>query len=761
MNEAVRRVLARDSLLMMAIDADEAVGIVGQREMLAKLVRDEDTLFEVALRHHLEATAPDRQWSEQARAWRCAGIIVRFSDMVGIPARKPAGWAEHTATDMHEQSLRVLIAEDEARPMDLNQHTIHRFLAARDLRLDGRLREAIELSRVRPQEVYAGGAEGYLGYLLFEAAAAHLELGQGDRVADVLSGADEHWRSRAAASTGRYRTDFVRALAHWGSPAANADLVTAFTRVQRRTALDGPGRDLEELSVTLTRAEHLAEYPAADRDRAKTVLLARRALQLADRVQGRWRVVARSRAPLAVVFQRIYGDIARLAAGCAQEGAAELGLRVVLSAKQTGFAARMRADRRLLNPDVEDIIENIVLVEDGPPGGVLGTEPDPDELDRLRFQLAEAVSPMLADTVLPVPAELDRLFDRIGDRFALDYVELADSRGVPRLFRCLIRPDRRITFERCRPSRSSVDYFAEVRRTGRLTRDFVTAGKDEVDTGFDWLRLARELLPADLLVELAAADPDHPLELVISTHSWLSLVPWPALEIAAAGTRLIERAVVTQTPVFTCLQHRQPPPVTGEALVRLVGRTGETAGAGVNVERERLAWGLGPGMAGVPVSSCAIAGPGPLRPLGGKLAEALRGRQRWGFAHLASHGNGEGLAQYLRIPGETLSFGLALTLDWPESVLMASCHVGRVVNVTGAEPLSLVMALLSGGARCVVAGLSSIDDDGTGKVAEHIVRAIRSDTPVSLAVALRDAQRAAVEAGEPVRNWALLGAYVQ
>jgi hypothetical protein len=781
-DEEVRRVLCRDSLLMMAVDADEAVGIVRQRETLARLKRNEATLFEAALEHHHDATLPDRQRHERARAWRYAGIIVQFSDLVGIPVRLSSDWADLTAADMYRESLRQLfddrdVDQPDAVPRELGTYTIHRYLAARGLRLKGDLDDAIDLSQVAPEDVYAGGTDGYLGYLLFEAAAAYVEQGQPDQVGEVLSELNEHWKSRAAASEGRYRTDFARALAAWGTAAATDNLITAFTRVQRRPVIDDSRRDVEELSVTLARAEHLALYPGSDRDRAKAVLLALRALRLADRVQGRWRVVARSRAPLAVVFQRVYGDIALLAAGLDGQPAAELGMRVALSAKQTGFAARMRtdrgqlnADRRLLNPDVEEIIEDIMLAETvDDPASAKPYQRDDDEIDDLRFRLAEAVSPMLADTVLPVPADLGEVRRDIGDRYALDYLEVPDSLAVTRLFRCVVKPGWHIDFEAFMPSERYTGFFAAGRERGWLARgdrDLTVDDEDGVRVEFDWLRLADELLPAALVGDLAGVDPDHPIELLISAHSWLSLVPWAALELAAEGARrarLIERAVLTQTPVFTCLRRESLPPVSGDALVRLVGQSGEEARPedGVNVEQERMAWSLGGGRAGVPLSHGVVAGQEPPQEIGGTLADALRGSKPWGFAHLAAHGGGAGLSQYLRLPGELMSFGLALTLDWPESVLMASCHVGQVVNKTDAEPLSLVMALLIGGARCVVAGISAIDDEGTGRVAERIVRQIRSTTPVPLPVALRNAQREAVDSGEPVQNWALLGAYVQ
>src|SRR5262249_11349303 len=154
------------------------------------------------------------------------------------------------------------------------------------------------------------------------------------------------------------------------------------------------------------------------------VRLGMRALAIADRVRGRWRVIARSRAPLAVVFQRVYGDIALLAARLPGPGAAELGLRVALSAKQTGFAARIRAGRTLMNPLAGGLLDEIVAIEDQPADALVGNEETQAErLRQLRFDLKEAVSPMLADTVLPPPTKLADLIEVIGTRHALDYLE--------------------------------------------------------------------------------------------------------------------------------------------------------------------------------------------------------------------------------------------------------------------------------------------------------------------------------------------------
>jgi CHAT domain-containing protein len=91
---------------------------------------------------------------------------------------------------------------------------------------------------------------------------------------------------------------------------------------------------------------------------------------------------------------------------------------------------------------------------------------------------------------------------------------------------------------------------------------------------------------------------------------------------------------------------------------------------------------------------------------------------------------------------------------------MASCHVGQVVNARDAEPLNFVMAMLTGGARCVVAGIAAISDEETGKVAHHMVGQLQSGQ-CSLDEALRSAQLDAIRRKADEAGWALLAAYIR
>jgi hypothetical protein len=194
--------------------------------------------------------------------------------------------------------------------------------------------------------------------------------------------------------------------------------------------------------------------------------------------------------------------------------------------------------------------------------------------------------------------------------------------------------------------------------------------------------------------------------------------------------------------------------VAGPALVRLVSR----AEGGVDIKQERMAWDLDDGADRVPLSRCVVGPDSSPVELAGRLAAALADETAgWQFVHIASHGDGKGLGQYLRLP-ERLAAGHALGLRWPPSVLMASCHVGQLVNTEDAEPLSFVMALLTGGSRCVVAGIDEIPDMLTGRAASQIVDEIR-EGPVRLEVALRRAQLKALTG--PELAWALLSAYTR
>jgi hypothetical protein len=783
----VHRVIARDDLLMTAALADEAVSIVGHQVSLARLTRDDPSLFVIALDHYLKSAQEGKHWSTRMQAWDSAAVIVRFGEMVGL---RPD--CVFTPRQMHANALAENVADGDSQlDRALAAGVIYRYHAARDLRLTGDSDAALSLVMRPVTKLYGTGAEPHMAHYLFERGANHLATGQAGQIADALLEWDDYWeKTRAKGYSTRYRFDFIRALAYWDSGEHDPDDVLAHLDLALRRLRQGervpvvaangelrPSDDdhgVRELSVILTKAEFLAAHAGSAAARIQAVALARRAVGIANDVRGRMRVIARSRAPLAAAFRRLYGDIALLAdrlGTAGVPGAAELGLQVALTAKQTGFAARMRADRGLMNDFVQGVLDEIVDIEnetDDSPTSVRTADERTRRLGELHFKLRERVSSMLAETVLPSRVDVGDLITKLGPRSALDYLELPntlDDRLT--VFRSLVGPGRPALFERFEPAEGVRTFFAARRQSRDLfagvSRDAGPAGAGTGPAPFPGWGSVASVLPDVLRAELAGRPP-APVPLVVSAHSWLSLVPWAALAVDDEGTRLIEHAVLTQTPVLTCLSPAGAPPVEGQALVRLVGSDGRHE-PGVDVSRERTAWGFPAGNGGVRLSSGPLStGEAPKPCTSQRLSDVLVKDAGWAFLHVASHGRAgieeDGLRQVLVIPEQPLTAARALALHWPASVLMASCHVGQVVNAQDAEPLNFVMALLTGGAQCVVAGMAAIADEETGKVAHHIVKAIRGGT-TSLDHALRAAQLDAIERKTDEAGWALLTAYVR
>ena len=764
---AVGRVLARDDLLTLAAAADRAVDIV------ARMDWDGRTLFAMALEHHLRQGEEHSKWALRAQAFDCAAVLVRFAALVG----EDLG-VHPTAEELHEKALAELRDEDSGFVLDRDMTigVFNRYHAARNYRLVKAWDKAMQLVKRPVKDLFGAGAEPHAAHYQYEVGAAYIQQGRAREVRRALQEHDSYWRdTRAAGYSTRYRFVFIKALSEWAvDPAgetAGQLLLDASSRLEDSRKADAREEDMRDLSVLLATAEYLAGQNPSAEQVAEAVRLGRLTLDIANDVRARWKVMARSRAPLAVVFEQVYGDLALLADRLTGPAADELGCLVAISAKQTGLAARVRDGLAFEgNHTIQQILDEIVEIEGSVENPLADTRDT--NLGRLRKDLEADVSPMLADTVFPPPKNMNDVLTALGPRYALDFVELRDTlNDLPMLFRTLIEPDGRVSFDRCRPPLALQDFYQRSRTRSELTREIAAAaqsrdlGRPSSSEAADWRGLAMALLPERLIRKLLRADEAAPVPVLISAHSWLSLIPWAALTIDDDGHRLVERAIIGQTPVLTSLTGELPAVVTGEALLRLVGQDE----GGVNVEQEREAWDFSSGTAGVPLHRCELI-PGEDRPprlQPGLLAAALAEKDAWQFLHVASHGAGKGFDQFLdlgagdpdRDARQIISAAQALGLKWPKAVLMASCHVGLVENMNGREPLSFVMALLIGGARCVVAGIDRIADEGTGAVARAIVKSIRNGG-VSLDVALRNAQLAAVKGHVPEDGWALLNAYI-
>jgi hypothetical protein len=763
----VHRVLARDDLLLLAEDAQRAVGIVRETERLAREVRKGADLFAVALEDHM-GRAKSPRFAVRIQALDYAATLIRFCQLLGIPLG-----AGQDPTALHELALETVsstgkIGFGAMTGRDLTLEVLLTYRAVRNYRLATDYQKAIDLARARPDDLFASGGQPLFGHFQYEKGASLLMRGQPGQVNRALSEAGQtYWDTTAGGRMTRHRLDLVLALAA-AEQGKDTEAVSRLNAARDHLRVGRPEHEepgVQDLTVTLALAEQLARGELVPARVREAVALGGEALTITEGIRSRWKVIARARTPLAIVFRRIYGDIALLASRLPGRAAAELGFRVALSAKQTGFATRMREGSLIEGNPVLNLIEDIMQAEDRRPTlATTDADAQQGELAVLWEELKDKVSPMLADTILPPAADITELLEWIGDRCALDFAALPDTSCRYAVgptgtlnrdlnwFRTLVEPGGAIRFDQFNPGPHFVSFFVGSEEQPRWLDRLGDVTEDE---GPDWHGLACELLPQRLLEELAVRTRDTPIELLISAHSALSLMPWAALKINTYGTRLIEHAIVAQVPVFTCLSGRRVPAVTGPAVVRLVAGSDAEA---LDVDPERKAWKLPHRPEGVPLSRCTV-GPSPSpAEIGGTLTQALRDHgEEYGFAHIACHGGGFGFEQELSLP-ERLTAAEALTMHWPASVLMASCHVGRLFNVADDEPLSFVMALLTGGSRCVAAAIDEVPDFFTGRLAADMVEMVRAGS-TRLDVALRRAQLDWLNWPEVV--WALFSSYVR
>ncbi|WP_431932034.1 CHAT domain-containing protein [Micromonospora sp. RP3T] len=763
--DAVRRALARDTMLRLAHDAEQALVIVRKDDHKARVFDNEEALLRIAVERYLVEATTRREWTGQVdHDWSFrsdgnanAATILRFCAYLGHPlAATPA------VEELYETALaEIRPADGPVRDRWTEVTVTYRLI--RSLRASGRPADGLALAAALDREFFfASGAEPCAGDVDFETGACLLELGQAAEVHSALGElAQTYWESTEASSySTRHRYGFILALADQ----AAGDTDEAVTRMTAALAhleefrIADPQHDVYELSLALTLAELLA-LTGHGNDRA--VRLAGRALTVAEGIRSRWGVISRARTPLSTAFRRVYGDIALLAAALPGPAAAELGLRMCLAAKQTGLAAQMRAEVSLLPNQLQGLIDDVLKVERDDPldhradarAVQAQREEQNREIDTLHRRIEKRVNPIFAEMTLPTPTDLTTLRRALDGRYALDFAALPDSLATgTNWFRALITPDDGVFFERFTPGAQLAAYVA-----GRRARD--PQAPIDLDLGDpDWHRLALDLLPAELRGRLDAV-AGEPLELVISAHQELCLVPWAALVLDSGGTRLLRRAVLTHTPVLTCLSGSPPPVVTGPALVRLV----PLAHDGPSDNLERRAWNLNRG--DVPLSRCPFDDQEPTAHASPRISVALRRGTECGLLHVKAHGTGHGLGQHLILPEETdtgaqLSAAYALALRWPASTLMVSCQVGAVTNVADIEPVGLVVAVLAGGGRSVAAAIEEVAKLPASRMAAHLVGLVRR-SGIRLDHALRLAQLHYLRLGEPVANWALFNAYVR
>jgi hypothetical protein len=743
-----RRILARDDLLMTAADAESAIGIIRQNDRRSQASMGEPDVFALALERHLQGSQDSRSWAVRSQHLGLAGAVVRFCEMVGTHV-------SGDAAALFEQSLNELCEDGEVRGSmstsslrDRTLGVVTEYQAIRNLRLSGDIEQALERSQKDPEYFHGTGAEPFRFNIEFELGASLMMASNQAQVAAALGEVDERVAPNGPT---RNRRTYALGLADVAMGRFE-DAQVLFRsgvdqiRTTRRSIVE---HDVQQLSITLAYADLAIVVAPSDAEASTGVCdLISEALSTLEGLRSRWRIISRSHSPLSVALRRMYGEVAMLVSRLVGNRAKKLGLQLALSAKQSGFAGLMRAGRSLVVPSMGNVVDDIVAYEaqleklDGESSAAASVFA---QLDQRRRQLVKMVSPLLADFVLPEPVDVERLIGLIGDRDALDFVFLPDAEGRGHWFRTLIDSGGGVSFEEFAWGAGCEAFFRGPKRplVGALDTELP-------DDAWIWRALAAELLPPRLLVALARANVAHPRTLLISPHTELSHVPWAALIIDGTGTRLVEKAVVAQSPILSCLCNHEVVGTEGPALVRLVGLDEQ----GVDVKLEERAWGI----SAAETSSRLDPPFGRLPEIAhaGEFAEKLKAKTGFGMVHIAAHGSNSGLGQTVRLP-EKLTAGHALALKWPKSVLLAACSLGLWENLEEAEPLGFVVAVLAGGAECVVAALQSISDAGTGPIAAEIVR--RLHPGIQLDVALREAQLANLEGR--VFEWGLLSAFVR
>lgn len=290
--DAVRRALARDTMLRLAHDAEQALVIVRKDDHKARVFDNEEALLRIAVERYLVEATTRREWTGQVdHDWSFrsdgnanAATILRFCAYLGHPLAATPAVEELYGTALAE----IRPADGPVRDRWTEVTVTYRLI--RSLRASGRPADALALAAALDREFFfASGAEPCAGDVDFETGACLLELGQAAEVHSALGElAQTYWESTEASSySTRHRYGFILALADQ----ATGDTDEAVTRMTAALAhleefrIADPQHDVYELSLALTLAELLA-LTGHGNDRA--VGLAGRALTVAEGIRSRW-----------------------------------------------------------------------------------------------------------------------------------------------------------------------------------------------------------------------------------------------------------------------------------------------------------------------------------------------------------------------------------------------------------------------------------------------------------------------------------------
>lgn len=800
---AALRHIKRDDMLHLAAEATSALGILGPENDRFGTNTD---IYASAIKVHLRSAFNSSFWSVKVNSLSRAAILLRFCiEMASLDPTLGLALEDDTELGrlldgrtprvlLHEARTTLDKHEDRYRAVKLSQ------VEAREMRLSGDHAAARQAATPSDWDTFftRSGAELHKANLALELLFVCVSGAGSDMLEDVaaqLRRMQDYWKKNALArmwaTRGRY--DQAVAISHLLSPQADGELrsvldglYTASLRFETYSRAWRVERHIETLSVLVTHAElclHTAalfdDADEAARLRELALTSCRRALRKIEGLRKEWTVVTRAPSPLSFLLRLTLGNLAQVASEMGESRqAALLGLQLSLTAKHSGIAELIRAQRAEFggeatpySADVRSmraLVSQLVQAEQAravAPSGVKRRRAA-DLVDRLR----KAIPEQLAALVFPADItgqDVERISELASDRIVVDFVRLpvlvaseAEARvSSQQCWFCttILAPDT-IRFDVLELKGGFDALFAPFFDTkkGRTLFPLDVFDRPSVAGSEGWRLVTDELFHPELLRRLRQPKADIPI--LISPHSDLSRLPWLALLLDDEGTRLVERAQVLVGPLLTGFKKLSDAVPGSPALVAIVNSTDD-----YNPLRHqdvvRAEWGL-PGRGDrTELAVCTAPDWQPQAVDQRMTVEGLLNSHDASFVYLTAHGRGSGFAQLLDFPEGSLTAAAALACPWPECVILNACYSGALDDLGNAEPMGFVVAAMAGGARVVVGGVQIVYSKVSARFGAEIVRRIKLDgnrTPLHML--LHEQQRA--HAKTDIRYWASLTTFV-
>lgn len=313
------------------------------------------------------------------------------------------------------------------------------------------------------------------------------------------------------------------------------------------------------------------------------------------------------------------------------------------------------------------------------------------------------VDPWIDGSINPDFASVDSVLATMAGTTGLAFVCVEHVEGImARCVRLVIDPSGDVASTEFVISGNSLAYLEDHRSSWRsiATQD-IPASWSELST--------------DLLGDLPHGQRDNRIVIVPGSELFTS-VPWSALLLD--GSPMIDQYTIQVAPSFSAIAPTASAATSGRALVLFPDFTDLQLASEQEAWRTQSRWSVETRKS-VPDVVASLKRPGA-----------------WEVGYFATHGGGTGRSTVLvDDAGATLGYETALTLWWPETVVLASCSVGHLDQQLGREPLSMPFACLIRGAKTVVGAVAPVTDRGAAKIGSRLARELSTGTPAVLALA--------------------------